>query len=122
MVTVEEVLRAEEAWTQAHLSTDMKALERLMHPDYTIIKPDGSVWNWEKALSSYIPEKRVWNDAQSSDHHVRIYDKTAIVIGLWKARGVNNGVPFDYQARYTSVWVKKNGKLMMVSDQSTELP
>jgi hypothetical protein len=100
----------------------MKALERLMHPDYTIIKPDGSVWNREKALSSYIPGKRVWDAAQSSDHHVRIFDKTAIVIGLWKARGVNNGVPFDYQARYTSIWVEENGILMMVSDQSTELP
>jgi ketosteroid isomerase-like protein len=122
MITTEEVLAAEEEWTQAHLTTDVQALNRLMHPDYTIIKPDGSVWNKEKALASYVPGKRDWTEARSSQHMVRIYGDTAIVIGLWRAKGVNNGEPFDYSARYTSLWVKENSRLMMVSDQSTEIP
>ncbi len=121
MLTVEEVLAAEEAWTQAHLNTDREAIDRLMHPDYTIIKPDGSVWDKKTALASYVLGKRDWNEASSSEHIVRIYGDTAIVIGLWKAKGVNNGEPFDYQARYTSLWVKDSEGLRMVSDQSTEI-
>lgn len=121
MLTIEEVLSAEEGWTQAHLKTDRDALDRLMHPDYTIIKPNGEVWNKEKVLASYVPGKRNWTEASSSDHSVRIYGNTAIVIGLWRAKGVNNGELFEYSARYTSLWVKGEGRLMMVSDQSTEI-
>jgi ketosteroid isomerase-like protein len=121
MLTVDEVLSAEKEWTQAHLETDIETLDRLMHPDYTIIKPEGIVWDKEIALASYIPGKRHWEKAGSSEYIVRIYGDMAIVIGKWEARGINNGEPFDYSARYTSIWIKENGKLMMVSDQSTEI-
>ena len=121
MLTLEEVMEAEKDWTQAHLDTDVMALDRLMHRDYTIIKPDGSVWGKEKALASYVPGKRDWIEAGSSDHMVRIYGDTAIVIGVWKAKGVNNGEAFDYRARYTSFWVKEDNRVQMVSDQSTEI-
>lgn len=121
MLTTQEVLAAEEEWTQAHLKTDVKTIDRLMHPDYTIIKPDGEVWNKETALASYVPGKRNWTEARSSKHCVRIYGDTAIVIGLWTAKGENNGIAFDYSARYTSLWVKENDNLRMVSDQSTKI-
>ena len=121
MITVEEVLEAEERWAQAHLDTDVNTISELMHIDYTIIKPDGSVWDRKNALSSYIPGKREWNEAGSSDHIVNIYGDTALVIGLWSAKGVNNGTPFNYQSRYTSLGVKDNGNLLIVSDQSTDI-
>ena len=121
MLTIEEVLAAEEEWTQAHLIIDPRVIDKLMHPDYIIIKQDGSVWDKETALASYVPGKREWFMAGSSEHIVRVYGDTAIVIGLWKARGVNNGEPFDYSARYTSYWVKENNILRIVSDQSTEI-
>lgn len=121
MLTREEVLKAEEEWTQAHLKTDTETIDRLMHPDYTIIKPNGDVWDKKTALASYVPGKRDWTEASSSDHMVRIYGETAIVIGVWKAKGINNGVAFDYSARYTSLWVKQDDRLLMVSDQSTDI-
>ena len=121
MLTTEEVLAAEKAWANAHLKTDTEEIDRLMHPDYTIIKPDGAVWDKETALASYVPGKRDWETVGSSDHIVRIYEDTAIVIGVGKAKGVNNGEPSDYQARYTSLWVKDSDMLRMVYDQSTEI-
>lgn len=122
MLSIDEVMAVEEAWTLAHLETDVVALDRLMHKDYTIIKPDGSVWDKETALASYVPRIRDWTEAYSSDHQVGIYGDTAVVIGVWRAKGVNNGEAFDYSARYVSVWVKEGDKIQMVSDQSTEIP
>lgn len=121
MLTIDEVLAAEEAWTQAHLETDIETLDQLMHRDYTIIKPDGAVWDKKTALASYKPGKRDWTEAGSSDHQVRIYGNNAVVIGVWRAKGVNNGEAFDYSARYTSVGVKEDNRVQMVSDQSTEI-
>lgn len=121
MLIIAEVLKAEEEWTEAHLKTDAKALDSLMHLDYTSIKPEGEVRDKQTALASYIPGKRDWTEAKSSEHVVRIYGDTAIVIGLWRAKGVNNGKPFDYSARYTSLWVKERDSIRMISDQSTEI-
>jgi ketosteroid isomerase-like protein len=121
MITVEEVLIAEERWVKAHLETKVDVISELMNPDYTIIKPEGSIWDRKTALESYVPGKREWSEAGSSDHIVNIYGDTALVIGVWKAKGVNNGTPFDYQARYTSLWVNENGNLRIVSDQSTDI-
>ncbi|MFH1179239.1 MAG: hypothetical protein V1710_02650 [Candidatus Bathyarchaeota archaeon] len=42
MISIEEVYAVEEEWAQAHLKTDAEALDRLMRPDCTIIKPDGT--------------------------------------------------------------------------------
>lgn len=121
MITREEVLEAERRWAKAHLETDVGLIDALMHTDYSIIKPDGSVWDRETALASYVPGMRTWSEAGSYDHIVNIYGDTALVIGVWKAKGVNNGTPFDYSARYTSLWVRENGQLRIVSDQSTEI-
>ncbi|TFH15581.1 nuclear transport factor 2 family protein [Candidatus Bathyarchaeota archaeon] len=51
MISIEEVHAAEEMWAQAHLKTD--ALERLMHPDFTIIKPDGTIWEKKETDSGW---------------------------------------------------------------------
>ena len=53
--------------------------------------------------------------------HVRVYGNTAVVVGRWRARGENAGRSFDYQARFVSVWVRRDGEWRMVSDQSTPI-
>ena len=75
----------------------------------------------EQVLESSRSGGRGWDEARSDDHDFRIYGNTAVVIGRWRARGINAGQPFDYAARYVSVWVKSEGEWRMVSDQSTPI-
>ena len=118
---VQEVLAAEQAWLEAHTALDVEAIDHLMHSDYTIIRPDGAVVGKEEALASYQDDARHWDYAQSDQLNVRLYDDTAVVIGRWRAKGVNKGEAFDYSARYTSVWVRHEGRWQMVADQSTPI-
>jgi ketosteroid isomerase-like protein len=104
---VAEVLEAEAQWTRAHLEGDVEAIDHLMHRDYTIISPGGRVVARGEAPSSYVGGGRRWDFAESDQHTVKIYGETAVVTGRWRARGMNNGEPFDYSARYTSLWVKE---------------
>lgn len=119
--TVQAILQAEQAWTAAFLHLDLDTIDQLMADDYTIIQPGGVVLGKAETLASLRSEQRQWASAVSDDHHVRVYGDTAIVIGRWTAKGVNHGVAFDYQARYTAVWVKRTGRWQMVADQSTEI-
>ena len=117
----QEVLQAEQAWTTAFLQLDLATIEQLMADDYTIIQPEGAVWDKAKTLASLRSEQRHWDAASSDELSVRLYGETAIVIGRWTAKGVNHGQAFDYQARYQAVWVKRAGRWQIVADQSTEI-
>jgi ketosteroid isomerase-like protein len=119
--TVEQVLLAEHEWLLAHLQLDVPALERLMDSDYLQIDARGEAVGKEQVLASFRSGERLWTEAHSDGHHVRVYGNTAVVVGRWQARGTNAGQHFDYQARYVSVWVRRDGGWRMVSDQSTPI-
>ena len=117
-----DVIKAEKDWASAHRILDLSQISKLMHPDYTIITPEGQILGKEDALKGYSDDDRHWEYVDSGDYNIRVYGFAAIVIGVWRARGVNNGVSFDYTARYTSMWVKDEDELRIVSDQSTLIP
>jgi ketosteroid isomerase-like protein len=94
------------------------ALERLMGPDYLQIDEGGGTVDKEQVLASFRSGERYWAEARSDEHHVRVYGDAAVV-GRWRARGHNGAHPFDYQARYVSVWIRRDGRWRIVSDQST---
>ena len=117
----EQVLLAEREWLLAHLQLDILALDRLMDSDYLQIDARGDAVGKEQVLASFRSGERHWTEAHSDEHHVRVYGNTAIVVGRWQASGTNAGLSFDYQARYVSVWVRRDGGWRMVSDQSTPI-
>ena len=120
-LAADQVLRAEREWLLAHLRLDVRALDRLMAPEYSQIDDNGRLVSKEQVLASFRSGERGWSEAHSDEHRVSVYGDTAVVIGRWGARGVNAGQPFDYAARYVSVWVRSDGEWRMVSDQSTPI-
>ena len=120
-IAVQEVIAVEREWVQALRDLDLDAIERILAEDYTQIQADGSVIGKLEALASYRSMTRRWEQADSMDYHVRIEGQVALLIGLWKARGENDGERFDYQARFLSVYVRRDGRWQLLSDQSTPL-
>lgn len=118
---VREVIAAERAWVQAHRGLDLDALEGLMAEEYLHILPDGSVIGKQADLASYRRGDRHWDYAESDQYHVEVFGDAAVLVGRWRARGVNAGEPFDYAARFLSVYVKRAGRWQMVVAQSTPL-
>ena len=73
-------------------------------------------------LTSYREDARNWDIAEISDLSVRIYGSSALVTGLWRAKGQNKDEDFDYLARYLSVWVAdEQGSWQSGHDQSVPL-
>ena len=118
---IQEVLQVEQAWVEAHRQLDVATLERLMADDYFVIRSDGSVAGKEEDLVSYGAGDRHWEYAEGDQYDVRIYGQTAVLTGRWRARGVNAGQPFDYVARFLSVYVKRDDRWQMVAAQSTPI-
>lgn len=118
---VADVLATEKAWTDAHRTGDFATLAHLMADDYVRINPDGSVSNRAHTLATYQPEQHHWDLAEGDQYDVRVNGDTATVIGRWTARGVNNGQAFNYQARFLSIYVRRDGRWQMAAEQSTEI-
>ena len=92
-----------------------------MADEYTQVNSAGELVGKQEVLASFLGESRHWDAAESDEYQVQIYGEVAVVYGRWRARGVNADVAFDYAARYVSVWVYRDGRWQMVSDQSTEI-
>src|SRR5437762_12028592 len=99
MNDAEQVLAIERMWTNAHLRGDVATIAYLMADDYCKIESDGSVSDRAMTLAKYTPETRYWDQAEGDEYIAHVYGDTAIVIGRWRARGVNSGDRFDYAAR-----------------------
>jgi len=115
-VTIQAIIQVEHDWVEAHLRLDLATIARIMADDYVIIGENGTVITRDQALASYRDRARSWEFAQSDEHDVRVYGDTAVLIGRWTARGVNNGQPFDYVARFMSVYVLHNGQWRIAAD------
>lgn len=115
------VARAEGELAKAHLSMDLELIDRLLHQDYKIIQPGGKIEGKSEVLASYRRGRRRWEQAESDQMEVNVYGEIAYVIGRWRARGVNNEEPFDYSARFLSVWIHEDGRWQNIAFQSMEI-
>jgi uncharacterized protein (TIGR02246 family) len=118
-LAAQEVLNVEMEWVQALRKLDLKTMERILADDYTQITARGDVIGKLEFLASFEGKQRQWDHTQSSDHHIRIYNDTAVMVALWSASGVNQGQRFDYQARFLAVYIKRDGRWQLIADQST---
>jgi ketosteroid isomerase-like protein len=119
VLTKDGVLRAEAAWAAAHQRLDILAVDRMMAAEYLQVGSDGQLRDRADVLASLRSGARHWDAASSDEQVVRLYGECAVVFGRWHGRGVNTGVGFDYRARYVAVWVWRDSRWQMVSDQST---
>lgn len=115
------VAGAERRLAAAHLSLDLATIDGLLHPGYVIVQPGGRIETKADVLASYRAGGRHWDTAEVDQLDVRLHGDTAIVTGRWRASGENEGEPFNYAARFLSVWLKVNGRWRNIAYQATEL-
>ena len=121
MSTEALVMQAEKRLAAAHLTLDLGAIGDLLHDDYVIVQPGGRLETKRDVLASYASGERQWQSAEVEQLDVKIYGATARVVGVWKAKGTNTGVPFDYQARFISIWVQTGDVWKNISYASAEI-
>jgi ketosteroid isomerase-like protein len=118
---IDEVIRVEKRWVQAHRDLDLATLEEILAEDYVQIRADGSVIGKAEALQSYGSGKRKWDYADSDDYRISVYGDVAILLGRWIGRGENDGQRFDYTARFMAIYFRRDGIWRLVADQATAL-
>ena len=113
-----EVLASIEAWKQAVLKKDAKALEPLLHPDLLYSHSDGRTETKADILKSMPNTQSI----KFAEPNVRVYGDTVLVKG--NAEFVNNaasGGTTTLNLSLLQVWIKTLKGWQLVGRQSTRL-
>jgi ketosteroid isomerase-like protein len=116
-----KVMAFESAWGIAEKGKDAKALDALLDDSLAYTDYDGTL----KTKSDFLAE------VKSPEHNreqqvvestsVRVYGNTAVVIGVYRVKGLDQGKPYQRRGRFTDTWVNRDGNWVCVASQYTLL-
>ena len=111
----------ENGWNQAQLHHDSKALDGLLADTFISTDNHGTFMTKAQFLAdnrdlSYAPTLMT-----NSEQRVFLYGNVAVVAGIYHAKGLNKGKPFDHYGRFTDTWAYLNGKWVCVATHTSAL-
>jgi hypothetical protein len=115
------LIALENGWNQAQLHHDSKALDGLVADTFISTDNDGTFMTKAQFLDdnkdiSYAPSLMT-----NSDERVFLYGDAAVVAGIYHAKGLNKGKPFDHYGRFTDMWAYLSGKWVCVASHTSAL-
>ena len=114
------VLTAMEAFKQAIIDGDVAELADIWTEDYTFINPQGVLVTRAQRLANIgSGNTNVSVIDNEREITVRVYGDMAVVQNLSTLHGQFNGVPTDTDLRGTFVWVRRNGRWQLVTNELT---
>jgi len=114
------VLAAMEEYKEAVLDSDVDALARIWADDYTFINPQGALVTRAERLANFASgNTNVGVIDDEREITVRLYGDMAVVQNLSTLHGTFNGAPTDTDLRGTFVWVRRNGRWQLLTNQLT---
>lgn len=116
------VLGLENAWNHAIEAKDTKALDMLLANTFTAVEIDGSLSSKGEFLASIKAPEYQPSQAVNEQIKVQMYGDAAVVVGIFRIKGIEKGKPYVHRERFTDTWVKRDQTWQCVASQSTLIP
>jgi hypothetical protein len=113
------LLALESAWNHAEQSKDAAALKQLIGDSFEYVDYDGTLMNKKEFLVSILSDNVQGEQINNDGMTVHVYGNAAVVNGIYRDRGIENGKPFSRRGRFTDTWIYQNGAWQCVASQST---
>ena len=105
----------------ALVKRDVAFLERVLDRDFVHYRPHGNVENRAQYLEDRKSGRVHFDSLLADEIKVRLYGDTAIVTYRSTAKGKDQYGAIDEQRRWTRVFVRKNGRWLLVESQGTTI-
>lgn len=115
------LIALENAWNQAQLHHDSKALNELLADTFISTDNDGAFTTKAQFLADNNDLSFAPSVMANSDERVFVYGNAAVVAGVYHAKGINNKKPFDHRGRFTDTWIYMNGRWVCVATHTSAL-
>jgi ketosteroid isomerase-like protein len=109
----------ENAWNHALEAKDVKALDMLLANTFVSVDIDGSVASKGEFLASIKSPDYQPSQAVTEQSSVQVHGDVAVVVGIFRIKGVAKGKPYVHRERFVDTWVKINGTWQCLATTST---
>lgn len=117
---VQQIMALNREWADAIVRGDVAALDRLFEDDMIVTTSGGEVRNKAQEMDELKPGTEIKTYFFNTDDvRVRVYKDAAVVTGMARWRINYQGRDIDNQRRYTSVYVRQQGRWRIVAQQLT---
>lgn len=113
-----KLIALENAWNQAQIRRDGKALNALVADTFIYTDWDGTIMNKAKFIADSKDPSVQTTMVANDNVEVYFYPGVAVVAGAYHAKGKNRGKPFDHYGRFTDTWVLSGGKWQCVASHT----
>jgi hypothetical protein len=114
-----KLIALENAWNQAQVHHDAKALETLVGDRFVYTDYDGTVMDKTRFLADIKnPDFRA-SSITNDDIKVDVYPNAAVVSGTYHTKGAYKGKPIDHRGRFTDTWIFQNKVWQCVASHTT---
>jgi ketosteroid isomerase-like protein len=103
------------AWNHALEAKDASALDMLLADTMISVDIDGSVQTKSEFLASIKAPDYQPSQATTEQSKVQMYGDAAVVIGIFRIKGVEKGKAFVHRERFVDTWIKNNGAWQCVA-------
>ena len=113
------VLSLENAWNQAELTHDARALGTLVAEAFDFTDDDGRFMNKGQWLAHIRDGVDHYEQLSSSGIEVHMYGNVAIATGMYQDKITEKGKGVMHSGRFTDIWIQRNAEWKCVASQAT---
>jgi uncharacterized protein DUF4440 len=113
-----KLIALENAWNQAQIHRDGKALDTLIGEKFVYTDTDGTVMNKARFMADVQDPTYQASAVSNTDVEVYFYPGVAVVTGAYHAKGKNQGKPYDHHGRFTDTWIFIDGYWQCVASHT----
>ncbi len=113
-----KLIALENAWNQAQIHRDGKALDTLIGEKFVYTDTDGTVMDKARFMADVQDPTYQASAVSNSDVEVYFYPGVAVVTGAYHAKGRNQGKPYDHHGRFTDTWIFIDGYWQCVASHT----
>ena len=112
-----KILALENQWNAAYQRSDIAAMNSLLADDFVITIEDGSTFSKPGYIAHNGNSTVHVEVSDMSDVKVRLHGNTAVVTGAYHEKGTDKGKHYEYNDRFTDVWMNIAGRWQVIASQ-----
>jgi len=116
------ILALDNSWNRALETKDTKALDLLLADTFVSVDIDGSMETKRQFLADIKAPDYHPSQAVTEQSTVEVYGDSAVVVGVFRSKGVDKGKKFMNPERFVDTWVKINGTWKCVASVTVLIP
>lgn len=105
----DELLQAERALQAAMHTSDVAALERLLHPDVLAVLPDGRLVDRAADLEAHRAGIYAITELEEEELELRVAGEAGVTLVVLRLAGTIGGADASGRMRYTRMWTREDG-------------